>query len=252
MDAIFNLLMDLHRDGDRQGPGGSAETELAMRLAGLTERSNLQIADIGCGTGASSLVLARALNAHITAVDLFTEFLEELQARAVELDLGDKITTLTASMDDLPFVDNSYDVIWSEGAIYNMGFEKGAQYFRRFLKPGGVLAVSELTWLTAERPPTLTAHWNAEYPEVDTASAKMGVLEKHGFSLLGYFPLASHCWLENYYLPLQARHAAFLQRHAGDDLAWKVVTDDQKEIDLYEVNQAYVSYGFYIARKVGN
>jgi SAM-dependent methyltransferase len=62
-----------------------------------------------------------------------------------------KITTLEKSMDALDFDDETFDIIWSEGAIYIMGFETGVKQWRNFLKPGGYLAVSEITWLTNKR-----------------------------------------------------------------------------------------------------
>jgi hypothetical protein len=89
-----------------------------------------------------------------------------------------------------------------------------------------------------------------EYPEVDTASAKIAILEQNGFSPVGYFPLARHCWLDNYYRPMQARFAAFLSRHGHSDSATAIVAAEQEEIALYERNAAYVSYGYYIARRV--
>ena len=87
-------------------------------------------------------------------------------------------------MDRLPFEAESLDAIWSEGAIYNMGFENGVRQWRRLLKPGGILAVSELTWLTAYRPAELETHWHAQYAEVGTSSSKMAVLEHNGLSLI--------------------------------------------------------------------
>ncbi|MEM6513963.1 MAG: class I SAM-dependent methyltransferase, partial [Pseudomonadota bacterium] len=154
MDEL-ELLIDLHKDGERQGPGGERETRRAIELADLHKQGTLEIADIGCGTGASTLVLAEALDAHITAVDLFDTFLSRLALRADERNVVERITCLEASMETLPFDDQSLDVIWSEGAIYNVGFEAGVTAWRRFLKPDGVLAVSELTWLTEHRPEAL-------------------------------------------------------------------------------------------------
>ena len=171
-DLQMQLLVDLHRSNFRQGPGGEAETKQALMLTGLDKSRPLKIADIGCGTGASTIQLAKELDAEITAVDFLPEFLEELQARATEHGVADKITTLSCSMDALPFADEEFDVIWSEGAIYNMGFEAGVSAWRRFLKPGGKLIVSEITWLTADRSSELQSHWDAEYPEIDIASAK--------------------------------------------------------------------------------
>jgi len=249
MDDL-ELLLDFHLGSDRQGPGGDEETALAIRLAGLEGAKELKIADIGCGNGASTLMLARTLDAHVTAVDFLGPFLAELEAGSAKAGLSDRITPLEASMDALPFEDEQFDVIWAEGAIYNMGFKAGVEGWRRFLKPGGVLAVSELTWLTAERPAELQAHWDAEYPEVDAASAKMAVLEQASYAPVGYFTLPERCWLENYYRPMQARFDAFLERHGHSDAAKAIVEAEQREIGLYERFKAYVSYGFYIARKV--
>jgi SAM-dependent methyltransferase len=246
----LQLLLDLHKDGSRQGPGGDRETSLAIELSGLKKAAGLKIADIGCGSGASTLTLARELDAHITAVDFLPEFLAELEVRADRAGVADRITALTASMDALPFEETAYDAIWSEGAIYNMGFAAGLEAWRRYLKPRGIIAVSELTWLTDQRPEQLQAHWEREYPEVERASAKIGVLERLGFSLLGYFPLPEYCWLDNYYRPMQRRFPAFLARHENSEAARAIVAAEESEIALYEDHAAFVSYGFYIARKV--
>jgi ubiquinone/menaquinone biosynthesis C-methylase UbiE len=250
MDELhMQLLIDLHRSNARQGPGGEAETRQALRLAGLDTSRPLKIADIGCGTGASTIQLARELNAEITAVDFLPEFLEELQARAKQHGVADRITPLHASMDALPFEDEAFDVIWSEGAIYNMGFEAGVSAWRRFLKPGGKLVVSEITWLTAERPSELQSHWDAEYPEIDTASAKIRILEHHGYSPEAYFYLPENCWLDQYYRPLQNRFEAFLERHSGSDPAREIIASEKEEITLYETFRDFYSYGVYVAQK---
>ncbi len=245
----FQLLIDLHKDSLRQGPGGDEETRLAVALSGLKSASDLRIADIGCGTGASTLVLARDLDAHITAVDFLPEFLARLEDAAGRAGVADRITTLVASMEALPFAESEFDAIWSEGAIYSMGFAAGIKAWHRYLKPGGVLAVSELTWLTNQRPAELQAHWEKEYPEVDTASAKTTVLEQSGFSPLGYFPLPAYCWLDNYYRPMQQRFPDFLKRHQDSAGARAIVAAEEKEIMLYERYRAFVGYGYYIARK---
>jgi len=241
----FELLTDLHGDGERQGPGGDEETRLAVDLSGLRGAEGLRIADIGCGTGASTRVIARELDADIVAVDLVQGFLDRLG----ETVASERVTTLQASMADLPLPEASFDAVWSEGAIYIIGFERGVRAWRRLLKPGGVLAVSELTWLTATRPAELDRHWAEEYPEVATASAKLAVLEANGYTPIGYFALHPRCWLDNYYRPLQARFEAFLDRHDHAQAARDLVEAEQREIELYERFAAYVSYGYYVARR---
>ena len=246
----LELLIDFHKDADRQGPGSTADTLKALSFIDLPREKPLKVADIGCGTGAQTITLARQIAGHITAVDLFPEFLDQLNRRAQELGVQDKITTLEKSMDDLSFGTEEFDIIWSEGAIYNMGFAAGIRQWKPFLKPGGYLAVSEITWLTNRRPAEIEAHWNREYPEIDTAAGKMKVLEEHGFSPVGYFILPPASWIENYYRPMEARFAAFLDKHEHSEMAQAQVEADRDEIEKYQRFKDYFSYGFYVAQKV--
>jgi ubiquinone/menaquinone biosynthesis C-methylase UbiE len=246
----YQLLIDLHKRSKRQGPGGDAETEKAIDLAMLDSSASLRIADIGCGTGSSAMCLAGFLNARITAVDFLQDFLEVLEARAEHMGLSDKITTLCCSMDNLPFGDEEYDVIWSEGAIYNIGFEKGVKDWKRFLKTGGMIVVSEITWLTTDRPPELQEYWQNEYPEIDTVASKIKIMENNGYSPVAYFVLPEHCWLDNYYRPMQDGFEAFLKRNGNSEKAQAIVNAETKEIALYEKYKAHYSYGVYISRKL--
>ncbi|QEP43829.1 class I SAM-dependent methyltransferase [Ectothiorhodospiraceae bacterium BW-2] len=249
-DLQMQLLLDLHKSNIRQGPGGDAESKRAMELAGLDRSRPLKIADVGCGTGSSTILLAKELDADITAVDLLPQFLDELQSRASDHGVADRITPLNCSMDELPFAEEQFDVIWSEGAIYNIGFEAGVSAWRRFLKPGGKLIVSEITWFSATRSPELQSHWQSEYPEIDVASAKIGLLERHGYSPEGYFVLPIHCWLDNYYRPMQSRFDAFLERHGHSDQAKAIVDAERHEIALYDKFRDDYGYGVYVAKKV--
>lgn len=248
MDEL-ELLVDLHKNANRQGPGGDKETEKAIGLAGINRDAPLKVADIGCGTGASTLTLARLLNAKITAVDFLPDFIDVLKARAQSGGVAEKITPLCASMEQLPFKEEEFDVIWSEGAIYNIGFKKGVKDWKRYVKPGGLLVASEITWLTSSRPSELQDHWNSEYPEIDTASAKIKVLEESGYIPIGYFILSECCWIDNYYEPMRKGFRAFLLRHGDSEEARAVVEAERREIELYEEYKAHYSYGVYIARK---
>jgi SAM-dependent methyltransferase len=245
----YKLLIDLHKHGDRQGPGGDAETLQAISLAMIDSREPLKIADVGCGTGASSLLLARHLNAQISAIDFLPDFLAVLDERAEQVGVANRISTNACSMDALPFADEELDVIWSEGAIYNIGFEKGVSEWRRFIKQGGLLVASEITWISDIRPPEIESYWNGEYPEIGLASTKIRLLEKHGYSPVGYFVLPDHCWLDHYYRPMQARFEEFLSRNGNSEEAREVVAAEQREIELYETYKAHFGYGMYIAKK---
>lgn len=247
---MLTLLVDLHRDGARQGPGSTAETLRALDLTRIDPAAALKVADIGCGTGASALVLASHLpGARITAVDLFPEILDLLAERARASGCADRIDTLAASMAALPFEAGSLDLIWSEGAIYNLGFQAGLTAWRPLLRAGGVIAVSELTWLQPDPPHEIRQYWDAEYPEIGTATEKIAILESAGYDLLGYLALPPSCWIDNYHAPTEQRIPAFLERHADRPQAAAVVAMERQEMELYRRYQDWFSYGFYVARK---
>lgn len=245
----LDLIIDLHKKEERQGPGSSNDTIRALSLIDLSKNKDISVADIGCGTGGQTITLAQQINGQISAVDLFPAFLEELNQRAKALGLDDKINTLESSMEDLPFDQASLDLIWSEGAIYNMGFEAGIKKWRDYLKPNGYLSVSEITWITNSRPAEIEDFWNKEYPEIDVASRKISILEENGYTLVGYFYLSEDSWMENYYKPIASHFSAFLDRHDNTELAKSVVKAYQGEIEMYKSFKEYFSYGFYIAQK---
>ena len=182
-------------------------------------------------------------------MDLYPEFLHELNEKAERLGLKGKIVTLQKSMEELPFKSKEFDIIWSEGAIYNVGFDNGIKKWKNYLKVGGYLAVSEITWITNSRPKEIEDFWKQEYPEIDIASNKIKILETNVYSLVGYFYLTQDSWIENYYKPMEARFEAFLNRYNSSELACKVVEEYKSEINLYLKYKDYYSYGFYIVRR---
>ena len=205
----LDLIIDLHRSSERQGPGSPEYTRRALGMIPISNDSNLIVADIGCGTGGQTITLAENLNGKIHAVDLFTPFLQELEQKADSRILKAKIETIESSMDNLPFEPDHFDIIWSEGAVYIMGFEAGIRQWKDYIKPGGYLAVSEITWISPTRPKELDDFWNEAYPEIDIASEKISILEDNGYMLTGYFYLPQECWTRYYYQPLEKEFPAF-------------------------------------------
>lgn len=246
----IDLLIDFHKDAERQGPGSKEDTLRALSFIPLKNTEKLKVADIGCGTGAQTMTLAQTIKGHITAVDLFPDFLQKLNDKAKTLGIQNKITTLEKSMDDLPFSEKEFDIIWSEGAVYIIGFKEGVQQWKKYLKAGGYMALSEITWLSRSRPHEIESHWNREYPQIGTAAEKISILEENGFSPTGYFYLPESSWKKNYYDPMEKRFEDFLSKHRYSEAAVRITEAEKDEIRKYDKYKSYLSYGFYVARKI--
>ncbi|MEM9304421.1 MAG: SAM-dependent methyltransferase, partial [Pseudomonadota bacterium] len=116
-------------------------------------------------------------------------------------------------------------------------------------RTGGVLAVSELTWLRPDPPEEIRNFWESEYPEIATAADKIATLEGAGYDLLGYFTLPPSSWLDHYYGPTAQRLPAFRERHVDEPEADELIAMEDREVALYRRFQDHYSYGFYVARK---
>ncbi len=252
----FTLLTDYYGSLLRQGPGSDAATLRALALSECcdTHGDALHVLDMGCGTGSATRVLAQALpHARVLAVDFLEDFLRRLEKslhddEALSM-LAPRITTLHADMANHNLAPDSFHMIWSEGAIYNMGFEAGIAAWRPLLKEKGLLVVSEITWLTHKRPQELQSYWDNIYPEIAGAAVKIQQLEQQGYMVKGYFPLAPSCWLDNYYTPQAQMQEAFLARHGHGEMATAFVHEQREEARLYARYHEFYGYGMYVAQR---
>jgi SAM-dependent methyltransferase len=153
-------------------------------------------------------------------------------------------------MDKLPFKNEELDLIWSEGAIYNIGFERGINEWRKFLKPGGYIAVSEVSWFTEKRPAEIDNYWQDAYPEIDTIANKVALMQKAGYVPVAVFVLPENCWIENFYVPQIPAQDIFLKKHAGNKTAEKFIVNERREAELYRKYKEYYGYVFYIGKKL--
>jgi SAM-dependent methyltransferase len=248
-DFDFELICEFFLGLDRQGPGSPEMTLKALNfIDGLGADS--RIADLGCGTGGQTMTLAAATTGHITGLDLFPKFIDRLRERAWEQGVRDRVRGVVGSMDELPFEAGSLDLVWCEGAIYNIGFERGLREWRRFLKPGGMVAVTENTWFTEERPAEISGFWNAAYPEIDTIPAKIAAMQRAGYEFVAAFALPGQCW-ERFYAPYPEAMKTFLQKHGSNPAAKAFIESERHEKSLWDKYKAFYGYVFYIGRKAG-
>ncbi len=241
----MEIFFEIHHDLLREAPGSDACTVRALAMVPPLPKDP-HILDIGCGPGAHTLVLATQTGGHVTAIDTHQPYLDELKRRAQAQGLSDRTTPRNVSMFALDFEDASFDLIWSEGAVYIMGFREGLAAWHRFLKPGGTLAVTELTWLVDDPPDAPRRFWQAAYPAIKHVEENVAILQEAGYTSLGHFPLPESAWWDNYYTPIEHRIAALRQRYQNDAEALAVLDEEQREIDLYRKYADIYGYVFYI------
>jgi ubiquinone/menaquinone biosynthesis C-methylase UbiE len=245
----FNLICEYFSSIERQGPGSPEVTIKALSfIDNLTENS--RIADIGCGTGGQTMTLAQNSQGNIIGVDLFQNFVDIFNTNATKLDLQGRVKAIVGSMDNLPFRDEEFDLIWSEGAIYNIGFERGLNDWNRFLKKGGYIAVSEASWFTQERPAEIEKFWVDAYPEIDTIPNKVAIMQKAGYVPVATFILPENCWVEHFYVPQTKAQELFLKKYAGNKTAEDLVANERHEAQLYAKYKEFYGYVFYIGKKI--
>jgi SAM-dependent methyltransferase len=245
----FNLICEYFSKLERQGPGSPEVTIKALSfIDNLT--SETLIADIGCGTGGQTMVLAQHAPGQITGIDLFPTFIDLFNFNAGKLNFQDRIKGVVGSMDNLPFQNEELDLIWSEGAIYNIGFECGINKWRKFLKTGGYIAVSEASWFTKERPIEIDEFWKNAYPEIGTIPNKVVQMQKAGYIPVATFILPENCWTEHFYVPQVTAQETFLKKYAGNKTAEDFIANQRHETQLYYKYREYYGYVFYIGKKI--
>ncbi|MBO6633576.1 class I SAM-dependent methyltransferase [Parvibaculum sp.] len=243
----FKVFLELQLGLPRNGPGSRAATEAAFAmLPALPEKP--EIADLGCGQGASTFELLRLTKGRVTAVDLFEPFLEKLGERAEEEGIGEeRLVIMRGDMTALSFRDASFDLIWSEGAIYLLGFEHGLETWARFVKKDGFVAVSECTWLTATPSDEARVFWEEAYPSMGTIASNCEAAVRAGFEIVGTHVLTDEDWRAAYYSPMQARIAEM--RETWGEEVEGVLSEAEAEIALFENNPGQYSYVFYVLRR---
>lgn len=245
----FNLICEYFSGLERQGPGSPEVTLKALEFIDPLTADSC-IADLGCGTGGQTMVLARHTPAQLTGLDLFPAFIDLFNQNAAKLHLSERVKGLVGSMEHLPFEKESLDLIWSEGAIYNIGFERGINEWRDYLKSGAYIAITEASWFTNERPREIHDFWMEHYPEIDTIPNKVAQMQNAGYIPVATFILPENCWTDHFYAPQAQAQEAFLKKYAGNTTAMNYIAFERYEMSMYQRYKAYYGYVFYIGKKL--
>ncbi len=236
-------LINLHRGLDRQGPGDADfSRSILCNLFSLPLKP--RIADLGCGSGAGALLLAKHYQCNVMAVDSSSIFLEELTARAKQAGLEHLITPIHGDMAKLKWSVASVDLLWSEGAAYNLGFEQALKLWRPLLANNGIAVVSEMSWFTNDVPEPAIAYWHNVYPMMSTEAENIARAGRSGFTVLSTHRLPTRAWWVNYYEPLHNR----MKQIEITPVTQSVIRDTEDEIALFEKFSDFYGYTFYVLR----
>lgn len=246
MDEIF---WEVHTGLRREAPGSEESTARALKKVVLNDEEK-RIIDIGCGPGDQTIILAKTFrDARIIAVDTHEPFLDELVKRADEARVLDRIEPLKVSMSDLPFPDEHFDLVWAEGSAYIMGFQNAVRSWRRLLKEGGYLGLTELCWLKEDPSIEAREFWSKGYPGMKHMDENRMLIQDEGYEIQDIFILPESDWLESYYGPMEKRIKELESRYQGNSLKLDALNNEMDEIRMYRKHSDDYGYVFYIIRK---
>lgn len=246
--TMLELLIETHIGLERQGPGSPEMTIKALNFIDNLNK-NSRVADLGCGTGGQTMTLAQHINGNIIGVDQFSGFIDVFNDNAKKLNLEERVTGTVGSIENLSFAKNEFDLIWSEGAIDNIGFEKGLTHWNTFLKRGGYVAVTCPSWLTDEYPAEIEKHWEDAGSGLDTIGNNISTMQRAGYSFIAAFTLPEKCWTNHYFIPREAKEKALLKKYPGNKSVEAYIDGNQHEVELYSKFKQHYGYAFYIGKK---
>lgn len=201
-------------------------TRKAFRMLPAMDRPS--ILDVGCGSGVPTLELARLSDGEITGIDIDQQLLDRLTKRIEKDGLSDRITTVRGSMLEMDFPEGSFDIIWAEGCMHTIGFERALRDWRRFLRPNGFLVIHDV---------------------LGDVQEKRGLTAHHGYDLVGHIPLPDDAWWDVYYGPLEKLVKQLSVQHHEDAEVGKMLDKEQREIEFFKKDPVSLRTGFFIIQK---
>jgi SAM-dependent methyltransferase len=245
MEYMYELFEAL----PRCGPGDNESTRRAFNTIPRPPKQPF-ILDIGCGPGVQSIELAKISNGKIIALDNHQAFLDKLMKTARGEGLAGNIIPKNISMLDMDFDENTFDIIWSEGALYFMGFQNGLCRCHQLLKNDGYLAVTEIVYLVANPPAPVIQYFEKEYPDIKGIKDKIELIQNEGFHLISSFTLPESSWFDNYYLPMEEELSRLNKKYQGNEVALGIFEEMKDEINFYKKYSDYYGYEFFIMQRV--
>jgi SAM-dependent methyltransferase len=245
---FWQLFFEIFETLPRQGPGNRACTARALALCRDLPQLP-EVLDIGCGVGGQTLHLAELTSGMIVAVDSHSPSIERLRTTIAERGLSQRVSPVVGDMANLDQPPESFDLVWSEAALYNIGIDNALRIYHGFLRPGGYFAFSDAIWRKENPPPEVRASFE-DYPGMGGISNVLAMIEKSDFSLVGHFTLPDRAWWDDFYTPMERRIKELRGRYAEDDEALAVLDQLAQEPEMHRKHSDYYAYEFFVMRRV--
>jgi trans-aconitate methyltransferase len=227
---------------EKLGPGSNAHTLHVLHL--LPKQRFHVIVDAGCGTGRQTMVLAKALGTPVHAVDSYEPFLNDLGRRAKEARIEHLVQKHCMDMKDIPGVFQRIDLLWSEGAAYNIGFSNALSTWATAINPDGFVVLSELSWLREQGPTAVREFFQSGYPDMQSIHRNIAVAENAGYKVLNTYTVSREAWVEGYYDVLEPRATALVDH--PDSSVRDFAVETVKEIEVFKYSEDSYGYVFYV------
>jgi SAM-dependent methyltransferase len=242
------VFFELYEALPRQGPGDAASARRALSLCRDLPPSP-DVLDLGCGTGAQTLYLAEMLDGRITAIDNHAASVEHLRTKLEEHGLSHRVRALVGDMADAGIPPASIDLIWSEGALYNLGIREALKLCHGLLRPDAHLVFTDAVWTKEDPPPEVRSTFDLDYPTMGTAEDVITSIEETGFELLGHFTLPDEAWWADFYDPMICHIEAMRSTYSDDPEALDILDELALEPEMHRRHSEYYAYEYFVARR---
>ncbi|HSM51527.1 MAG TPA: class I SAM-dependent methyltransferase [Thermoanaerobaculia bacterium] len=246
---FWEIFFEVYEGLPRQGPGNR---DCAARALGLCRElpPAPAIADLGCGVGGQTLQLAELVAAgSIVAIDSHAPSIERLQSAIVERGLERRVRALAGDMARLDQPPGSFDLVWSEGALYSIGLREALRVCHGLLRPGGYLAFTDAVWRRSDPPPEVKAGFDLDYPTMGWLADDLAAIEESGFDLVAHFTLPDAAWWDEFYTPMEGRIGELRGKYANDVEALAILGQLAREPEMHRCHAEFYAYEFFVARR---
>ncbi len=219
-----DILTELDRDGLRGN--FNRFTRRAFQMLPRLDRP--RILDIGCGTGVPALELARLSDGEIFGIDIDEAALEGFSRKIADAGLQDRAKAVKCSLFDIEFPDESFDIVWAEGVIAIIGFDKGLREWRRLIKPHGYLGIHD---------------------NVDDIQRKTEAIPAHGYAIINTFAVPKDTWWDEHYCLLEKRIQKLRNKYRENADVLALLNKEQNEVEMFKNEPRYHGSIFYVIQK---